>query len=156
MTSSPRDRLAEGLAALLPACAVTPIRGCLIRIDFPGLGLVYLAVSKAGRAVEACDERGKAPADPTLPMPKVTAEQAIQIAVDGLIKRCWRYSKPTLRELDALAANGFTDRVPALAARAVAKITAEEQRTAEQIESLQALAATLAAERAAYAALVKS
>ena len=81
-----RDRLAQELATVLPGCHGEEDGVNRIRVHFPDIGVIYLAVSKSGRVVEPCGAQGRAPKDLPAGRP-VTAQDAAQIAVSGLIKR---------------------------------------------------------------------
>lgn len=151
---TPRDRLAADLAALLPGCHVSEDGTSRIRIHFPEIGVIYLAVSKSGRVVEACGDGGRAPKD--VPAGRlVTAQAAAQITVYGLIKRLWQWSAPTPHHLEQLAALGFADRVPALAQSALDRVNRCRAVLAEEIADRQKQDADLAVKAAAYLALVK-
>ena len=150
---TPRDRLAADLAALLPGCHVAEDGVSRIHIHFPDIGVIYLAVSKSGRVVEPCDSQGRAPKD--VPVGRlVTAQDAAQIAVGGLIKRLWQWSSPEPRHLEQLAALGFADRVPDLARSALARIDRRRVVIAEEIAERQKQDAAIAAKASAYLALV--
>ena len=148
-----RDRLAQDLAALLPGCHVEESGASRIHIGFPNIGVIYLAVSKSGRVVAACDAQGRPPKD--LPAGRlVTAQDAAQLAVDGLVKRQWQWSAPEPRHLEQLAALGFADRVPDLARSALARIDRRRAEIAEEIAGQQKQDADLAVKASAYRALV--
>lgn len=148
-----RDHLAQDLAALLPGCHVEEDGVSRIRIHFPGLGVICLAVSKSGRVVESCDAQGRAPKD--LPAGNlVTAQDAAQIAVGGFIKRQWQWSAPEPRHLEQLAALGFADRVPDLVRSALARIDRRRTEIAVEIAERQKQDADLAVKASAYRALV--
>ena len=154
---TPRDRLAQDLAAMLPGCHVTADGASRIRIGVPGIGMngaaAFLAVSKSGRRVEACDSQGRAPVD-AISSPVVTAGAAADIAVDSIIGRLWSVSPPTLDALERLSVLGFAYKVPALVARALRRLDRERAENAEQIRAKQDLDTALAAEQDAYRALV--
>jgi hypothetical protein len=148
-----RDRLAQELAILLPGCHVAEDGVSRIRIHFPEIGVIYLAVSKSGRVVESCDAQGRAPKD--LPAGRlVTAQDAAQTAVGGLIRRQWQWSAPEPRHLEQLAALGFADRVPDLARSALARIDRRRAEIALDIAERQKQDADLAVKAEAYRALV--
>lgn len=151
---TPRDRLAQELSALVPGCHVSEDFTSRIRIHFPEIGVVYLAVSKSGRVVEACDAGGRAPKD--VPVGRlVTAQAAAQIAVDGLVKRLWQWSAPTPHHLEQLAALGFADRVPDLARLAIDRVNRRRAVLAEEIADRQKQDADLAVKAAAYLSLLE-
>ena len=151
---TPRDRLAQELAALLPGCHVEESGLCRIRVGFPDIGVSYLAVSKSGRVVEVCNDGAKAPKDTPAGRP-VTAQAAAQIAVDGLIMRRWQWSAPEPHHLEQLAALGFADRVPALARSAIDRVTRARARLAEEIADRQKQDADLAVKAVAYLSLLE-
>ena len=150
---TPRDRLAQELAALLPGCHVSADGSARIRVHFPDIGTVLLAVSKSGSVVEPCNEGGRATRDNPRAKP-VCAADAAQIAVERLVRRWVSYS-PTPYHLEQLAALGFADRVPDLARSALDRVTHARARLAEEIAERQEQDADLAVKAAAYRALVK-
>ena len=151
--TTPRDTLAADLATLLPGCHVAADGASRIHIGFPNIGVIYLAVSKSGRIIAVCDAQGRPPKD--LPAGRlVTAQDAAQLAVDGLVKRLWQWSAPEPRHLEQLAALGFADRVPDLARRALARISRRRAEIAEEIAGRQKQDADLAVKASAYRALV--
>ncbi len=151
---SPRDRLAQDLATLLPGCRIEESGLCRIRIFFPDIGVTYLAVSKSGRVVAVCDSQGRAPKDNPAGGRLVTAQAAAQVAVDGLVTRLWQWSAPEPRHLEQLAALGFADRVPDLARSALARVDRARARLAEEIADRQKQDADLSVKASAYLALV--
>lgn len=157
---TPRDRLAQDLAALLPGCHVTADGASRIRIGFPGIGMngaaaAFLAVSKSGRRVEACDFQGRAPVD-AISSPVVTAGAAAEIAVGSIIGRLWNVSSPTIADLERLSALGFAHKVPALVTRALRRLDHDRAENAEQIRAKQDLDTRLAAEQDAYRSLLET
>ena len=149
---TPRDRLAQDLAALLPGCHVSEDGAARIRIHFPDIGTMLLAVSKSGSVVEVCNEGGRATRDNPRATP-VGAADAAQIAVDRLVRR-WASYSPTPHHLEHLAALGFADRVPDLARSAIDRVNRARAHLAEEIADRQKQDADLAVKAAAYRALV--
>ena len=159
---TPRDRLAQDLAAMLPGCHVTADGPARIRINVPNLDVVFLAVSKTGRRVEACDREGRAPQDTRFTDDRVPCGADVLKTVFHVMRsKRWHYKAPTLLELEALAAAGFAHEVPDLVKHAVGLIEGERKRKAVEAETLRQKVATLdaldtalAAEQDAYRALV--
>ena len=157
---TPRDYLVQDLAAFLHGCHVSRHGSVRIRIGFPGLGAhgeveTYLAVSKSGRRVVACDSQGRAPADTGTEVSVVDEASAAGIAIESVIRKCWVTSMPSLRQLEVLAALGFDHEVPELARKAAVRLDRERVEVAEKIKALQALDSKLACEADAYRALMR-
>ena len=151
---TPRDRLAQELSVVLPGCHVSKDGVGRIRVHFPDIGTVLLAVSKSGSVVEACGEGSRASRDNPGAKP-VCAADAAQIAVNALVRR-WASYSPEPHHLEQLAVLGFADRVPDLARSALVRVNRLRAQIAEEIAERQKQDADLAVNAEAYRALVKS
>ena len=162
--TTPRDTLAADLATLLPGCAVTPDGASRIRVNAPNLDAVFLAVSKTGRRVEACDREGRAPVDTQWTDKGVLrGADVLKIVFHAMRSKRWFYKAPTLLELEALTAAGFAHEVPDLVKHAVGIIDSERKRMTtasdvlrQKIADYAKIDERLAAEQDAYRALLET